>query len=341
MTPRRPPEAPFPAIVDRLRSMWRVRPSLLVFACLMAILAIFFVIGIAADGRAIAGQPAWLKPSKFAISITIYTLSITWLLSLVRTDRPWLRRVLDGIAWAVIITLSTEIAVIATQVVRGTTSHFNVSTPLDGAMWSVMGLSIMATWIAGVVLAAILVTHRFESPAIAWSVRLGLIIALIGMAQGFLMVSPTAQQMAGWQSGEPVTVVGAHAVGASDIGAGLPLLGWRTDAGDLRIGHFVGMHALQVLPFVGWFVTRRRTIAPWQATRLVWTASATYLAVVVLLTWQALRGQPLLHPDAVTLAASVSIVTVSVGTVWAIMRAPAPSTRDPSTLGDSWEGARA
>ena len=86
--------------------------------------------------------------------------------------------------------------------------------------------------------------------AFGWALRLGLIIAMVGMGEGFLMTNPTAQQLAGWQAGEAVTIAGAHSVGVPDGGPGLPVVNWSTTGGDLRIGHFVGMHALQVLPFL-------------------------------------------------------------------------------------------
>ena len=323
-------------VLDHLRRTWCVRPSLVAFTLLMAVLAVFFAVGIAADDRVIAGQRAWLKPTKFALSISIYTATIAWLLTLVRAQSPRAKRLLEVIAWTVLIALAIEIAVITTQVVRGTTSHFNVSTPLDMALWNTMGIAIIATWAVGLLLAVFLFAQPLEPPAVAWSIRLGLSIALVGMAQGFLMTFPTPEQLEILQAGERITIVGAHTVGASEIGPGLPLTGWRTDAGDLRVGHFVGLHALQVLPLLGWFVSRRRTLDATTASRLVWTAAASYLAIVILLTWQALRGQALLDPDVATLSVLAAIVIGTAGAVLLIIR---PRSLFGS-VGRGWEGAR-
>lgn len=288
--------------------LWAVHAPLTAFGLLTAVLTLFFIVGIFADSRLITGAPAWLKPTKFGVSITVYTLTLTWLLGFIRTEQRWKQFAVDAIGWIVAAVFVAEMVPIVMQVVRGTTSHFDVSTPFDTFWWSVMGVSIVVLWITNVAIAGLLLFQRFDNPAFAWSLRLGLIITIIGMSLGFLMTSPTAQQMAAWEAGAPVTIVGAHTVGFEDGGSGLPVVNWSTRGGDLRIGHFVGMHALQVIPFLGWFITRRRRLSRSQQTALVWLGAAGYLGVTLLVTWQALRAQSVIAPDALTLGAFAAIV---------------------------------
>jgi hypothetical protein len=311
----------FQQLVARLSQTHR---PLLISGLLTVVLGIFFVSGIFLDSRYITGSPAWLKPTKFAISVSIYSLTLVWFLSFVDTSKKSRARAVTVLGWSIVLTFLAEWISIITQAFRGTTSHFNVSSPLDATLWAIMGLAIMILFITNILIAGLLLTQRFTSPVFAWSLRLGLIITIIGLGEGYLMTSPTALQMAGWNNGEAVTIVGAHSVGVKDGGPGLPGLTWSTVGGDLRIGHFIGMHALQVLPFVGWFVSRRRKLSVRQQLGLLWTAGLGYLGVVVLVTWQALRAQPLIAPDTLTISAFTGIVLSVVVATLVIMRSSLP-----------------
>jgi hypothetical protein len=81
------------------------------------------------------------------------------------------------------------------------------------------------------------------------------------------------------------------------------VLGWSTTGGDLRVAHFVGIHGLQVAPAIGWLIA---SFAPgWLSARgrgrLAIIAGLAWIGLTFLLLWQALRGQSLIAPDALTL----------------------------------------
>ena len=208
---------------------------LMALAALMAATAVVTAVLAVVDPVQITGRNGWLKPLKFAISIGLYAVTIAWLL-----DRLPERRQRIGRLGAAVITaaLVIEMVVIVGAVAAGTTSHFNVSSPLATALWATMGTSIAIVWVVNLALAALLWRSLGGSPALQLAVRAGLVIGLAGMAVAFLMTSPTPEQLESFAG-----VAGAHAVGVPDDGPGLPFLGWSTAGGDLRVPHFVGMHA--------------------------------------------------------------------------------------------------
>jgi hypothetical protein len=136
------------------------------------------------------------------------------------------------------------------------------------------------------------------------------------MGVAFLMTSmPSPVQLAERQATGEFSHFGAHSVGVEDGGPGLPLVGWSTTGGDLRIPHFVGLHAMQILPLAGWWLTRRSSRQRWgegQRRWLIWLTGLGYLGLIVLLTWQALRGQSIIAPDGLTLTALAGLVIVLV-----------------------------
>jgi hypothetical protein len=284
---------------------------LLVFSAVMSVIAVVALIGIFADPRILTGVPIWLKPFKFAISLGLYAVTIAWMLTLL----PRRSRVAEWAAAVVVATATAEMLVIVGQVIRGTTSHYNDSTPFNLALWNVMGASIMILFAAHLVIAVVVARQPMADRVSAYAVRLGLGLTLLGMAAAVPMVLPSADH------GIP-GVTGAHTVGLPDGGPGLPLVGWSTVGGDLRIGHFIGLHALQALPLlaIGLGLLGARLSAATKA-RLLLVAGAGYAGLTVSLTWQALRGQPLLGPDALTLTVWIALaVAVAVSATLVVLR---------------------
>jgi hypothetical protein len=291
----------------RRAATWH-RPLMILVAA-MAMLTVVTAVGAFTDERVLLGAPIWLKPFKFSVSVLLYALTLAWMLSLLpRRSRfaTWPAVVITG-------SLVVEMVVIVGQVIRGQTSHYNETTPLNTVLWQAMSVAIMILFVAHFVIGVAVLRARIPDRVSRTGVGLGLGVSMLGLLAAVPMVTPTTSGGA--------AVSGAHTSGAPDGGPGLPVVGWSTVAGDFRIGHFVGLHALQALPLLAWALTRFATrLSERTRVRLLLVAGAGYAALTGLLTWQALREQPLIHPDALTLTAFGILAAVVLGGAGMIVR---------------------
>ncbi len=238
-------------------------------------LLILFVVFAFFDGRTVTGVNPWLKPSKFAISIAVYTFTLAWFV-------PYLshyRRAVKLISWGTAFVFVGEIICVASQAARGVPSHFNISSAYDASVFSLMGLLIIFNTVLVILTLCLFFGRTQPLPrAYLWGIRLGLLLFFLASVEGYAMVSNMA-----------------HTVGLPDGGAGLPIVNWSTRGGDLRVAHFLGFHALQILPLAGYSFSRWRTdTVRRRAVAYVLAFGLIYFAVFSLLFWQASAGRPLL-----------------------------------------------
>ncbi|MDB5233117.1 MAG: hypothetical protein JWR44_110 [Hymenobacter sp.] len=262
-----------PGVVAQfLANLSLANPVLYRAGWLSAALALLALVVLPFDHRVVTGLPVWMKPLKFALSIWAYAWTLGWLLGHLPAAA---QRSVRRLSWGVAVSMGMELAVIFLQAARGTSSHFNGQSAFDGALFTVMGLfivvnTLMTFWALGLVW-----RHQLAGAAGAvWGMRLGLLLFVAGSLLGGVMIH-----------------LNQHTVGAPDGGPGLPGLGWSTRAGDLRTAHFLGMHALQALPLLGWALARW---VPRRAVLLTWVGAVLYAGAVAGLFALAMAGRPML-----------------------------------------------
>ncbi|WP_181771696.1 hypothetical protein [Amycolatopsis pittospori] len=292
-------------ILTDLRERTRTwhRPSYR-FAQLLAGITVVCVLLLLVDQRTLQGAPIWAKPFKFAVSGALYFFTWSWLTSLL----PRFRRTANWLTTMLVVIFAAEYVLMVFQAARVRASHFNNATPLDNTIFQVMGGMIATLWLINLVLTIAVMFTRIPDRATAWAARIGALLGMVGISLATLMSSPTAEQQAALDATGTSAMIGAHTVGLPDGGPGLPILGWSTVGGDLRIPHFLGLHALQALPLLalalGVLASRYPRLRDGVLrSRLVLIAGAGYAGLLALLTWQALRGQSIVAPDGRTLTA--------------------------------------
>ncbi len=260
-----------------LQSAWRENLGLRVAMVFNAFLLVFALVALPLDHRVLLGLNPWIKPLKFDISVMVYALTVGAVLSALGRSASMLR-MRWVIGWGIGMAMILENGIISLQSLRGVRSHMNFATVQDAVLFGVMGLfitlnTVLVAWLTVLVCATEMAWPR---PA-AWGLRLGLVVFLAGSLEGVYMVARFQ----------------AHTVGARDGGPGLPFVNWSTGHGDLRVAHFFALHALQLLPLLGWALSRTQLPRRAQLAGVL-AGSAVYLVAVWALFRQAMAGLPLL-----------------------------------------------
>jgi hypothetical protein len=230
------------------------------------------------DTRTFNGVSVWVKPWKFQVSLAVHLMTLALVAALV-APTPKLTRQLRWMSVVAVVASLFEIAYISWRASRGEASHFNVGTPLAGAMYSLMGigavsLTLCAGWLGWRVL-------RDPKPTLSRVVQHGVGWGLIiGCVLGTLSGAYVSAQTGHWVGGT-----------LSDANT-LPIVKWSLDGGDLRVAHFFGLHAMQILPFAAWAL--HRTVASGaNALRAWWVLAVVYAGWTGFTFWQAVSGRPL------------------------------------------------
>jgi hypothetical protein len=171
--------------------------------------------------------------------------------------------------WSVILLLGFEIVYIALMAGKGEISHYNTSSPLYASLFSMMALAATLVTLYTAYIAFQFFAHSFpQLPThYLWAIRLSLLIFVVFSFEGFAMGSRLS-----------------HSVGALNDNSNLWILGWSKTVGDLRVSHFFGMHALQVLPVLSYYLIKNTK------GTIVLAVLYGLLALVTLV--QALQGKP-------------------------------------------------
>ncbi len=208
---------------------------------------------------------AWYKPFKFAFSTFLFAWAMAWYCYYLPSFNIKLFN------WSVILLLGFEIVYIAFQASKGQLSHYNITTPIYASLYTLMALA--ATLVTLYTAYVGILFFKYDFPNLPdyylWAIRLSIIIFVIFSFQGFAMGSRLN-----------------HSVGALNDNSNWFIVGWSKTVGDLRVAHFIGMHALQVLPLVSYYILKN--------TKLAVGVSIVYGLLALATFIQALQGKPLI-----------------------------------------------
>ncbi len=226
--------------------------------------SILFLILTRITDTQVYGVNAWYKPFKFAFSTFLFACSMAWYCYYLPDFNI---RIFN---WSVIVLLGFEIFYIAFQASRGQLSHYNTSTPLYSILFNLMALAASAVTLYTAYVGLLFFKNDFPTLPnyYLWAIRLGIIIFVVFSFEGFAMGSRLS-----------------HSVGPMNDNSNWFILGWSKTVGDLRVSHFIGMHALQVLPLLSYYLLKN--------TKLTIGLSIMYGLLAVITLVQALQGKPL------------------------------------------------
>lgn len=252
-------------MIDFIQNLKARNETLFYYGLLCLAFSILFLILTKVSSTQVFQVNAWYKPFKFAFSTFLFSWAMAWYCYYLPNFNITLFN------WTVIILLGFEIIYIALQANKGELSHFNLSTPTYAALYSMMAIAATLVTLYTAYVGILFFTNNFpELPDYyVWAIRLAIFIFVIFSFEGFAMGSRLN-----------------HSVGALNDNSNWFIVGWSKTVGDLRVSHFIGMHALQVLPILSYYVLKN--------TKLTVGVSVIYGLLALLTLIQALQGRPLI-----------------------------------------------
>jgi hypothetical protein len=226
---------------------WRAlearQPALARTGYAMVAVLLACLVAMSLDEREIRGVSVWVKPAKFAASLALWcwSLVLAWPALL----PAWRRGRIAGLIVAGTIGCGGfEVGWIALRAALGEPSHF-ARDALGAVAYGLMGIAALLLCLCAAAFGA-LVAARGD-PAVPAPLR-------AGVALGFLVAG-----LGGAMTGFAISANLGPYVGAppTDAGAWPPFF-WSRVGGDLRIAHFVAIHAMQALPLLAWALLRLR-----------------------------------------------------------------------------------
>lgn len=258
----------------RLNEIWHRHPLWMRTAWGFVVLMIVCAVFAAFDGRTFNGISVWAKPFKFSLSLAVYFATLAWFVPLLPNGYMESRKG-RWLTWIPIACAVFEIAYIGLQAGRAEASHFNDTSLFYSVMYGFMGSGAVALVSICLWMGVVILRQRDASNPYALAVGIGLVLTFV-LGGGF----------GGYLGGQT-----SHWVGGTQSDAnGMWLMKWSRDGGDLRVAHFFGMHAMQVLPLLAALLPERtpRRVA----VGIVVGAAFVYTLVCVYTFVQALNGVP-------------------------------------------------
>lgn len=211
----------------------------------------------------IQGVSGWLKPFKFFLSTTLFAWTMAFYMHYLENQTQ-----VQIYSWSLIVLLSIEIILITYQASQGRLSHFNQEDAGGKIIFSIMALAITLFILHTAYMGLLFQKQKtFIIPDyLVLSIKLAIGITVVFAFEGFTMGA-----------------ILRHTVGAQDGTTGLPLLNWSKTHGDLRVAHFFGIHALQIIPLVSFVWANSRKDVVW--------LTIVYFVFVTFTLIQALRGK--------------------------------------------------
>lgn len=219
----------------------------------------------------------WFKPIKFAISFATFVWTVSLFLGQLRVPTRLVQLVRGAMTGSVIV----EMLCLSAQAWR----NANLSGGTTFTDWTIQQMTTAMVSVNTAILIALLVVFcgkkkwtKITDPAMLLAIRLSVVIFLAGNAVGGYMLAR-----------------GSHTVGAKDGGPGLPFLNWSIVAGDLRISHFIAIHAIQIVPLAAWLLWQMSPRPALRPRKLLVYGVAVFTALLVGGTFvQAMLAQPII-----------------------------------------------